>query len=35
LTIPPSLAYGTTQVGSIPAGATLTFVIELVSIQGK
>jgi FKBP-type peptidyl-prolyl cis-trans isomerase len=35
LIIPPSLAYGTTQVGSIPAGSTLTFVIELISIQGK
>jgi FKBP-type peptidyl-prolyl cis-trans isomerase len=35
LTIPPSLAYGSTPYGSIPANSTLIFEIDLVSIAGK
>jgi FK506-binding protein 2 len=34
LTIPPELAYGDRGVGPIPAGATLVFETELMSIQG-
>lgn len=35
LTIPPSLAYGNRQVGSIPANSTLIFEVGLLSIAGK
>ena len=35
LTIPPSLAYGSTARGTIPANSTLIFDIDLVSIAGK
>lgn len=35
LTIPPQLAYGSRQVGSIPPNSTLIFEIELLSIAGK
>jgi len=35
LTIPPSLAYGSTARGAIPANSTLVFDIDLVSIAGK
>lgn len=35
LTIPPSLAYGSRSVGSIPPNSTLIFVVDLLSIQGK
>ncbi len=35
LTIPPSLAYGSQAVGSIPPNSTLRFEIDLVSIAGK
>jgi FKBP-type peptidyl-prolyl cis-trans isomerase FkpA len=33
LVIPPSLAYGTTRSGKIPANATLVFEIELLTAQ--
>jgi peptidylprolyl isomerase len=33
LTIPPQLAYGDNSVGSIPAGSTLIFEVELISID--
>jgi FKBP-type peptidyl-prolyl cis-trans isomerase len=32
LTIPPSLAYGATGKGSVPANATLEYVVDLVSV---
>ncbi len=35
LTIPPSLAYGNQQVGTIPANSTLIFEVGLLSIAGK
>jgi FKBP-type peptidyl-prolyl cis-trans isomerase len=35
VTIPPSLAYGSSGSGSIPPNATIRFEIELVSIAGK
>mgnify|MGYP003394614393 CR=1 FL=1 len=33
LTIPAKLAYGDNEVGSIPAGSTLIFEVELVSLD--
>ncbi len=33
--IPPSLGYGTTAQGTIPANSTLVFVIDILGIQGK
>jgi FKBP-type peptidyl-prolyl cis-trans isomerase len=35
VTIPPSLAYGSTGNGPVPPNATIRFEIELVSIAGK
>jgi FKBP-type peptidyl-prolyl cis-trans isomerase len=35
LTIPPSLAYGSTGSGAVPPNATIVFEVELVSIAGK
>jgi FKBP-type peptidyl-prolyl cis-trans isomerase len=35
LTIPPSLAYGSTGQGPIPPNTTIVFEIDLVSIAGK
>lgn len=35
VTVPPSLAYGSTGNGPIPPNATVRFEIELVSIAGK
>lgn len=34
LVIPPSLAYGSNSVGSIPANSTLVFEIQLLSVAG-
>ena len=33
LVVPPSLAYGTTRSGPIPANSTLVFDIELLTVQ--
>jgi FKBP-type peptidyl-prolyl cis-trans isomerase FklB len=35
LYIPHELAYGTSDVGSIPAGSTLIFEVELIKVAGK
>ncbi|HVR69701.1 MAG TPA: FKBP-type peptidyl-prolyl cis-trans isomerase [Vicinamibacteria bacterium] len=35
VTVPPSLAYGSSGQGSVPPNATLRFEIELVSIAGR
>ncbi len=35
LIIPPGLAYGSVQYGTIPANSTLHFDIDLISINGK
>jgi len=35
LTIPPSLGYGSQQVGAIPPNSTLRFEVNLVAIAGK
>ena len=35
LVIPPDLAYGSRNIGPIPANATLVFAVKLVSIQKK
>jgi FKBP-type peptidyl-prolyl cis-trans isomerase FkpA len=35
VTVPPSLAYGSTGSGPVPPNATIRFEIELVSIAGK
>jgi FKBP-type peptidyl-prolyl cis-trans isomerase len=35
LTVPPSLAYGSSAYGPIPGNSTLVFEIELLSIAGK
>ena len=32
LTCPPGIAYGDRAVGSIPAGSTLTFDVELIEV---
>ena len=33
LIIPPELAYGDSSAGSIPAGSTLKFLVELLAVQ--
>jgi FKBP-type peptidyl-prolyl cis-trans isomerase len=33
LVVPPSLAYGRSQVGTVPPNSTLVFDIELVSVR--
>lgn len=35
LTCPPDIAYGDRPAGTIPAGSTLTFEVELLEIQGQ
>jgi peptidylprolyl isomerase len=35
LVVPPDLAYGSQQVGSIPPNSTLIFVVELLKVNGK
>lgn len=35
LVVPPELAYGSQQVGSIPPNSTLIFVVELLKVKGE